>query len=111
MYSLLLVARYGGEESTTGARHRLLAEVERTSKPISPTCEDETVRAEIAIVSGARAAFVAHVDGIREGVPVRNLVTVATTHERTYFLHVLVPGTQIGHEQASSVAASLRLDG
>ncbi|MER7608014.1 hypothetical protein [Nocardioides sp. NPDC127503] len=110
LFSLLLVARCDGEESTTGVRHRLLAEVERISKPIVP-CEDETVRTEIAIVAGARAAFVAHVDGIREGVPVRNLVTAAATYERTYFLHVLVPDTQAGHEQASSVASSLRLAG
>ncbi len=111
LFSLLLVARRDGEKSTTGVRHRLLAEVERISEPILPTCEDETVRTEIAIVAGARAAFVAHVDGIRQGVPVRHLVTAAATYERTYFLHVLVPDTQAGHEQASSVASSLRLAG
>lgn len=111
LFSLLLTARYEGEESAKGVRHRLIAEVERIRKPILAPSDDESVRTEIAIVSGARAAFVAHVDGIREGVPVRNLVTAAATYERTYFLHVLVPDTQAGHEQASSMASSLRLAG
>lgn len=111
LFSLLLTARYEGEKSAKGVQHRLIAEVERIREPMLVSSEDEAVRTEVAIVSGARAAFVAHVDGIRDGVPVRNLVMAAATHERTYLFHILVPDTPVGHEYASSVASSFRLGG
>ena len=111
LFSLILAVRYEGDESAAGARHRLLAEVERIGKPLVLDSEHEAVRPEIAIVPGASAAFKAHVDGVREDVAVHNVVVVAAAHERTYFLHVLVPDTPSGHEQASSMASSLRLVG
>lgn len=111
LFSLVLVARNESDESGAGVRHRLLAEVERVGEPLLLASEDETDRQEIAIVPGASAAFMAHVDGVREGVPVHNRVMVATTHDRTYFLHVCAPDTPSGHEQASSMASSLRLVG
>lgn len=109
LFSLVLVARYDGEASGMGARHRLLSEVERIRKPLLGGSEGEAVRAEIAVVPGATAAFVAHVDGIREGVPVHNLVLVATTPDRMHLLHVLTPDTETGRDQALSMASSLRL--
>lgn len=111
LFSLILVTRYEGDDSASGVRHRLRAELERVGKPLQLASEDGADRTEIAIVPGASAAFIGHVDGVREGVPVHNMVVVATTRERTYFLYVLVPDTPSGHKQASSMASSLRLVG
>lgn len=108
LFSLVLVARYEDDDSAAGVRYRLLAEVERVGKQFRLASGDEDLRPRVAIVPGANAAFMACVDGVREGVPVHNMLLVATTRERTYFLHVLAPDTLGGREQAAMIASSLR---
>jgi hypothetical protein len=55
------------------------------------------------------ASFVAHVDGVREGIPLHNAVTMAAARRKIYLLHVAATGTARGRELASTLSSSLRL--
>lgn len=109
LFSLVLAVRSDGEESPAGLRHRLIAEVERIARPLRLAPSHKPFRPGIAVVPGARAAFIAHLDGVRDGVPIHNAVLVATRRDEVYVLHVAVPDTHLGREQASKMASSLRL--
>lgn len=97
--------------SAEGTRHRLLAEVDRIRGSLDPDPDAGWPRAEAAYVPGASASFLAHVDGLRDGVTVNNTVLVAADSHGTHLLHVAVTNTESGRRLASATASSLRLTG
>lgn len=109
LISLILAARPSGGDTAHGLRHRLLAEVHRISESLLRSSETGLVHAESAYAPGASASFVARVDGVREGVPLHNVVMMATAQWTNYLLHVAATDTPAGRELASRVSASLRL--
>jgi hypothetical protein len=109
LISLIVAARPSGDDSAQGLRHRLLAEAHRIREPLVRLSDAGLARAESAYVPGASVSFVAHVDGLREGIPLHNVVMMATTLETNYLLHVAATDTPAGREIASRMSASLRL--
>lgn len=109
LISLILAGRSGGEDSAEGTRHRLLAEVDRISQPLVRSPGSDLVLAEGAHVPGASAAYLARVDGLREGVAVHNAVLMAAIQGTSYLLHVVATDTTAGRELASTLSSGLQI--
>lgn len=109
LISLILGKRPGRVDSADGLRHRLLAEADRISESLVRSPKAGQLRAESAYIRGAIASFVACVDGVREGIPLHNVVTMAMAQETSYLLHIAATDTPAGRELASRTSASLRL--
>ena len=109
LISLILAARSGPTESAVGVQHRLLAEVQRIGGSLVRSPGAGLASTERAYIPGSSASFVAHVDGVREGILLHNAVVMAAAPETSYRLHVVATGTQAGRELASRMSLSLGL--
>lgn len=111
MFSLIVAARAGGEGTDVGVHRRLVTEADRIGRGLVKAPGSDPLRCQELAVAGADAAFLADVDGLREGLPVHNAVLLASGDGRLVLLHVAVPDTSSGHQLASAVTSSLRLIG
>lgn len=109
LISLILAARSDSAESAVGVRHRLLAEVQRIGGSLTRSPDAGLASTERAYIPGSSASFIAHVDGVREGILLHNAVVMAAARETSYLLHLAATATPAGRELASRMSLSLRL--